>query len=42
MNKLMKYILDGKKWSDIGLKDLYGTINIASTDPVSSSSGTTY
>jgi len=42
MNKLMKYILEGKKWSDIGLKDLYGTINIASTDPVSSSPGATY
>ena len=42
MNKLMKYILDGKKWSDIGLTQLYGTINIASTDPVSSSPGATY
>lgn len=42
MSKLMKYILDGKKWADIGLKDLYGTINIASTDPVSSSPGATY
>jgi hypothetical protein len=42
MSKLMKYILEGKKWSDIGLKELYGTINIASTDPVSSSPGATY
>lgn len=42
MNKLINYILDGKKWSDIGLKNLYGTINIASTDPVSSSPGATY
>ena len=42
MNKLMNYILEGKKWSDIGLNDLYGTINIASTDPVSSSPGATY
>ena len=41
MNKLMNYILEGKKWSDIGLP-LYGTINIASTDPVSSSPGATY
>ena len=41
MNKLMDYILEGKKWSDIGL-DLYGNINIASTDPVSSSPGATY
>ena len=42
MQKLIKYILQGKKWSDIGLKDLYGNINIASTDPVSSSPGATY
>ena len=42
MNKLINYILDGKKWSDIGLNSLYGTINIASTDPVSSSPGATY
>ncbi|MBR3161529.1 MAG: hypothetical protein IKF19_02205 [Bacilli bacterium] len=41
MNKLINYILEGKKWSDIGL-DLYGNINIASTDPVSSSPGATY
>jgi len=42
MNKLMDYILQGKKWSDIGLNDLYGNLNIASTDPVSSSPGATY
>ena len=42
MQKLISYILKGKKWSDIGLKNLYGTINIASTDPVSSSPGATY
>ena len=42
MNKLISYILEGKKWSDIGLSNLYGTINIASTDPVSSSPGATY
>lgn len=42
MNKLIEYILEGKKWSDIGLSNLYGTINIASTDPVSSSPGATY
>ena len=42
MNKLINYILEGKKWSDIGLSNLYGTINIASTDPVSSSPGATY
>ena len=42
MNKLIEYILAGKKWKDIGLTDLYGNINIASTDPVSSSPGATY
>ena len=42
MNKLMDYILAGKKWSDIGLSELYGNINIASTDPVTSSPGATY
>ena len=42
MNKLINYILEGKTWSSIGLTDLYGNINIASTDPVSSSPGATY
>lgn len=42
MNKLMNLILEGKTWPDIGLTDLYGNINIASTDPVSSSPGATY
>lgn len=42
MEKLMNYILEGKKWKDIGLTTLYGSINIASTDPVSSSPGATY
>ena len=42
MNKLINYILAGKKWKDIGLNELYGSINIASTDPVSSSPGATY
>jgi hypothetical protein len=42
MNKLIDYILTGKKWKDIGLDGLYGSINIASTDPVSSSPGATY
>ncbi len=42
MNKLMQYILDGVKWSDIGIPELYGKINIASTDPVTSSPGATY
>ena len=42
MNKLMEYILNGKKWSEIGIPELYGSINIASTDPVTSSPGATY
>ena len=42
MNKLLNYILEGKKWADIGLPMLYGNINIASTDPVTSSPGATY
>ena len=42
MNKLMDYILEGKNWSDIGLPELYGKLNIASTDPVTSSPGATY
>ncbi len=42
MEKLMNYILEGKKWSDIGIPELYGSINIASTDPVTSSPGATY
>ena len=42
MNKLINYILEGKSWASIGLTDLFGNINIASTDPVSSSPGATY
>ena len=42
MDKLINYILEGKSWSDVGLTDLYGNVNIASTDPVSSSPGATY
>jgi len=42
MDKLLQYILEGKKWSEIGLDMLYGSVNIASTDPVTSSPGATY
>ena len=42
MQGLMNYILQGKKWKDIGLEQLYGNVNIASTDPVTSSPGATY
>lgn len=41
MEKLIGYILEGKKWKDIGL-DIYGSINIGSVDPVTSSPGATY
>ncbi len=42
MNKLIDYILQGKKWSEIGLDSIYGSINIGSVDPVTSSPGATY
>ena len=42
MNKLIEYILNVKKWQDVNLPDLYGNINISSTDPVTSSPGATY
>ncbi len=42
MNKLLNYILEGKTWKDIGLDNIYGKINIDSTDPVTSSPGATY
>ena len=41
MNRLLDMILTGKTWKDIGV-DLYGTINVKSTDPVTSSPGATY
>lgn len=34
-----KLIADGTKWSDIGLSQLYGTVTVATTDPVRSNSG---
>ena len=42
MPKLISYILEGKKWKDIGVDMSYGSINIDSTDPVTSSPGATY
>ncbi|MCL2321645.1 MAG: hypothetical protein FWC47_05995 [Oscillospiraceae bacterium] len=42
MEKLIQYIVDGKTWADIGFNQIYGKINIASTDPVTSSPGTSY
>ena len=34
MPRLLAYINEGKKWSEIGVGGLYGSVNIASTDPV--------
>jgi hypothetical protein len=42
MEKLLAMISAGKEWKDLGLTSLYGKINIASTDPVTSSPGATY
>jgi hypothetical protein len=42
MDKLLNYILEGKKWTDIGVNIKGRTINIDSTDPVTSSPGATY
>lgn len=42
MNKLIEYIKMETTWSDIGAGDIFGRINIASTDPVTSSPGATY
>ena len=42
MDKLLQYILEGKTWKEIGVENLYGKININSTDPVTSSPGATY
>ena len=41
INKMIDIILNGSKWYDLGL-DLYGNVNIRSTDPVTSSPGATY
>ena len=42
MPKVLSLIANNTKWSDLGLKDIYGKVNIASTDPVTSSPGATY
>ena len=42
MEKLINYILEGKQWKDLGLKNIYGQVNIGSVDPVTSSPGATY
>ena len=43
MEKLVDYILNGKKWSELGVTDdIYGNVSISSIDPVKSSPGATY
>jgi hypothetical protein len=42
MEKLIHWELSGKSWPDIGLPDLYGKINITTTDPTKSNSGNLY
>ena len=43
MEKLVSYILNGKKWSELGVSDdIYGNVSISSIDPVKSSPGATY
>ena len=42
MNKLISYISSGKKWSEIGLPQIYGNISIASADPAVSQTGKLY
>jgi hypothetical protein len=37
--RLVELAVDGKKWSDIGLSQLYGKVTITSTDPNKSNSG---
>lgn len=37
--KLINLVTDKKKWSDIGMNDLYGNVTIQSTDPNKSNSG---
>lgn len=41
MNKLINYILEEKQWSEIGLSEIYGNINIISENP-NTSSGRNY
>ncbi len=42
MPKLLACISEGKKWNALGVMGIYGNVNIASTDPVTSSPGATY
>ena len=43
MDQLVDIILNGKKWSELGVTDdIYGNVSISSIDPVKSSPGATY
>ncbi len=43
MDQLVDIILNGKKWSELGITDdIYGNVSISSIDPVKSSPGATY
>ena len=42
MPKLLKYMVEKKKWSEIGLDGYYGSVEIKSVDPVTSSPGATF
>ena len=42
MDKLIRWELSGKSWPDIGLPELYGKINVTTTDPTKSNSGNMY
>lgn len=37
--RFIDLVIEGKKWSEIGLADLYGRVLLISTDPTSSNSG---
>jgi hypothetical protein len=37
--KLVRYCIEGKTWSAIGISDLYGKMAVISTDPTKSNSG---
>ena len=42
MPRLLAFIKEGKKWSEIGLTELYGKLIISTTDPTKSNSGNMY
>lgn len=42
MDRLIQWELAGQSWAGIGLPDLYGKINVTTTDPTKSNSGNLY